>query len=103
LDTLPPEPEQESEELPEITPVADEKTFQVYQLADDKWLVEGVAIERAAQMTNWNYYEAAMRFQRILQAMGIAEALRTAGVREGDTVRIGEAELVWGYENAFGE
>ena len=58
-------------------------------------------IERAAQMTNWNYYEATMRFQRILKAMGIAEALREAGVKEGDNVRIGEAELIWGYTNAF--
>ena len=52
-------------------------------------------------MTNWNYYEATMRFQRILKAMGIAEALREAGVKEGDNVRIGEAELIWGYTNAF--
>jgi GTP-binding protein len=105
LDTLPPLPATElyADELPEITPVEDEKVFQIHQLADDKWLVEGVAIERAAQMTNWDYYEAAMRFQRILRAMGITEALRTAGVQDGHTVRIGDAELEWGYENAFGE
>jgi GTP-binding protein len=54
-------------------------------------------------MTNWGYYEAAMRFQRILQAMGIVDALREAGVVEGDTVYIDNLELVWGYENAFGE
>ena len=56
-----------------------------------------------AQMTNWDYYEAAMRFQRILRAMGIADALREDGIAEGDTVRIGAVELVWGYENAFDE
>lgn len=103
LEALPTEPEPRLETLPEITPQEDEKAFQVYRLADDKWYVEGIAIERAAQMTNWNYYESALRFQRILRAMGITEALRTAGVREGDTVRIGEVELEWGYENAFGE
>ncbi len=54
-------------------------------------------------MTNWDYYEAAMRFQRILRAMGITEALGTAGVVEGDRVQIGSLELVWGYDNAFGE
>ena len=51
--------------------------------------MEGVAIERAAQMTNWDYYEAALRFQRILRAMGISDALREEGVEEGDTVSIG--------------
>ena len=54
-------------------------------------------------MTNWDYYEAAMRFQRILKAMGIVEALREAGVEDGDTVQIVTLELVWGYDNAFGE
>jgi GTP-binding protein len=105
LDTLPTlaTPTPFADELPEITPGEDEKAFQIYQVADDKWLVEGVAIERAVQMTNWDYYEAGMRFQRILKAMGITEALRAAGVQDGHTVRIGDVELEWGYENAFGE
>jgi GTP-binding protein len=92
-----------AEELPEITPPPDEKAFQVYQVADHKWYVEGIAIERAAAMTNWDYYEAGLRFQRILKALGISEALRQAGIQDGDVVRIGETELVWGYDNAFDE
>ena len=91
------------EELPEITPDEDERIFHVEQIDDGEWLVEGVAIERAARMTNWDYYEAAMRFQRILKAMGIADALRDAGIAEGDTVQIAEVELIWGYDNAFDE
>ncbi len=100
LDALPPV-EAEEEPLPELTPEPDEKAFQVRQLAPDVWQVEGVAIERAAQMTNWDYYEAAMRFQRILAALGIRDALREAGINEGDTVRIGDVELIWGYDNAY--
>jgi GTP-binding protein len=95
--------EPEEEELPEITPDEDERIFHIEQIDDGEWLVEGVAIERAARMTNWEYYEAAMRFQRILRAMGIADALRDAGVAEGDTVQIAEAELIWGYDNALEE
>lgn len=103
LDALPLEEELVEELLPEITPEEDERAFQVYQLGEGVWYVEGIAIERAAQMTNWNYYEAAMRFQRILDAMGISAQLRAEGVHEGDAVRIGDVELVWGYENAYGE
>lgn len=95
--------EQPLDALPEIAPPPDTKSFHIYPLADHKWLVEGVEIEKAAHMTNWGYYEAAMRFQRILTAMGITDALRDAGAQEGDEVRIGNVELVWGYENAFGE
>lgn len=103
LDALPPEAEPAEEILPEITPSEDEKAFAIYRLDDHLWWVEGVAIERIAQMTKWDYYEAGMRFQRILQAMGIADALREAGIQDGHTVRIGDVELVWGYENAFEE
>jgi GTP-binding protein len=89
--------------LPVISPAPDERSFEIFQVADDKWYVEGVAIERAAAMTNWEYHEGGLRFQRILRALGIADALRAAGVQEGDIVRIGETELVWGYDNAFEE
>ncbi|MEZ4659918.1 MAG: GTPase ObgE [Caldilineaceae bacterium] len=103
LDALPLVEETMAEEMPEITPAEDERAFQITQLEENLWQVEGVAIERAAQMTNWDYYEAAMRFQRILDAMGISKALRNAGVADGDTIQIGDTELIWGYENAFGE
>jgi len=89
--------------LEEFTPEQDERTFQIHHPEPETWQVEGVAIQRIAQMTNWDYYEAGLRFQRILNAMGISEALRDAGVREGHMVIIGETELVWGFENAFGE
>lgn len=102
LDALP-APEAPRDELPTLTPPPDEKSFELFQVADHKWYVEGIAIERAAAMTNWDYYEAGMRFQRILKALGISEALREAGVQDGDTVRIGDVELVWGYDNAYGE
>jgi len=35
------------------------------------------------------------RFQRILRALGVDVALREAGVKEGDMVRIGAGELEW--------
>lgn len=105
LDALPPIEEPEDLELEQVVVDSsqDERAFQVFQLDDELWQVRGVAIERAAQMTNWDYYEAAMRFQRILVALGISAALAEAGVKEGDTVRIGSVELVWGYDNAFQE
>ncbi len=41
-------------------------------------------------MTNWDYYEAVRRFQRILESEGIAKALREAGAKQGDLVMVGE-------------
>ena len=34
------------------------------------WHVEGEAIKRFAAMTNWNYYEATLRFQKVLEYAG---------------------------------
>ena len=85
-----------TEEVDE-TPAVDEKAFTISSSASG-WHVRGIAIERAAQMTNWNQEESAARFQRILEAMGITMALREAGVAEGDTVFVGKVELQWGWE-----
>jgi GTP-binding protein len=41
--------------------------------------IRGEAIERFAQMTNWDYYEAVKRFQRVLEVSGINAALKEAG------------------------
>ena len=40
---------------------------------------QGAAIERFSQMTDWGYYEAARRFQRVLVAAGIDTALKARG------------------------
>lgn len=55
--------------------------------------VRGEAIERFTQMTDWSYYEATRRFQGVLDAAGITKALKAKGIKEGDTVVIGDMEF----------
>ncbi len=81
-------------ELPVLRPEEDEEPFTI-EWEDDGWRVRGVRVERLAAMTVWNLDEAVHRFQRVLDRMGVSEALEEAGVRPGDVVRIGEVELVW--------
>jgi len=71
-----------------------EKSFTI-ERRGEKWVVHGEGIERVALQTDWRYHEAVERFQRILEGWGISQALEEAGVAEGDTVYIGEIELVW--------
>jgi GTP-binding protein len=99
LQTLPvPEPVPAS---PLITPV-DEDAFTIEKVPEG-WVVKGKRIERAAAMTNWDYYEAILRFQRILDAMGISDALRKAGVKEGDMVFVGDVDLTWSEDYYYEE
>jgi GTP-binding protein len=59
------------------------------------WQIKGRAIERAAAMTYWEYDDSIRRFQRIMESMGIDQALREAGIKEGDNVIIGTHEFSW--------
>jgi GTP-binding protein len=57
--------------------------------------VRGRRIERLTNQTNFENEESAERFQRELVRTGIDGALRRAGIRPGDQVRIGATELEW--------
>ncbi|RVW55734.1 GTP-binding protein OBGC, chloroplastic [Vitis vinifera] len=44
----------------------------------------------------WNrYIESDRRFQHVLEACGVNKSLIKLGVKEGDTVIVGEMEMVW--------
>ena len=57
--------------------------------------MNGAAIERAAKMTYWEHDGSLRRFQKLLERLGVDEALRKLGVEEGDTVFVGDFELEW--------
>jgi GTP-binding protein len=94
IDALP-EPEPETETMPVYSLPEADVTFTVEQVGEGEYRVAGKRIERAAAMTYWDYDEAVLRFQRLLDTLGITQALRDAGVQEGDSVYIGEHELEW--------
>jgi GTP-binding protein len=62
---------------------------------DSAFRVRGKRIERLVAQTNFDNEESAERFQRELVRTGIDGALRKAGIRPGDSVRIGTSELEW--------
>jgi GTP-binding protein len=82
--------------LPIYRPQADERQFDVKREGANKWRIIGAAIERAAKMTYFEHAGSLRRFQRLMVKLGVDEALRKAGIQEGDTVSIGEDfELEW--------
>ena len=83
------------EEMPVYRPESDSTDFEIRREVDGVLRVSGVRIERAAQMTYWEYDDAVLRFQRIIESLGIRSALQRQGIREGDVVRIGTHELEW--------
>jgi GTP-binding protein len=88
-------PREETLEWP--IPLVDDRVFSV-EPEGQGWRVRGRKIERLISMTNFAQPEALRRIERVLQASGISNALRAAGVQEGDPVYIEKAELVWSDE-----
>ncbi len=82
--------------LPVYRPPEDARQFTITRVGASEWRISGAAIERAAKMTYWQHDESVRRFQRLMEKLGVDEALRQAGVQDGDTVYIGdEFELEW--------
>ncbi len=81
--------------MPVYKPKEDPREFAVERAGAHEWRVTGAAIERAAKMTYWEHDGSLRRFQKIMETLGVDEALRKAGIEEGDTVAIGDFELEW--------
>jgi GTPase len=81
--------------MPVYRPKEDPREFVVRREGANEWRISGAAIERAASMTYWQHDGSVRRFQKIMGALGVDQALRSAGVQEGDTVAIGDFELEW--------
>lgn len=82
-------------EIPTYGLEEDEVIFNIIQEEAGIYRVVGKRIERAAAMTHWDYDDAVLRFQNILETLGVSAALEAAGVKVGDTVYIGDYELEW--------
>ena len=81
--------------MPVYRPKEDPREFVIKREGANEWRIAGSAIERAAAMTHWEHDGSVRRFQKIMTTLGVDEALRKAGIEEGDTVAIGEFELEW--------
>lgn len=81
--------------IPVYKPKDEIQDYEILRLDGDKWRVAGVAIERTAKMTYFEHSGSLRRFQKLMEVLGIEDALRKAGVSNGDTVMIGEFELEW--------
>ena len=71
----------------------DDSAYSVYKVDKHMFVVEGGKIFRLANVTDGRNTEQLYRFQNILKSMGVFEALKAAGVQEGDVVKIGHLEF----------
>ena len=94
LKTLPKEDLVEISERKVYTLKEDEKAFDI-EIVDGEFIVTGPAIEKLMGRINIGDNESMAYFERNLNDLGINDALREKGVKEGDTVKFLEWEFEW--------
>lgn len=62
--------------------------FSISRDDDGAFVLSGNKIERLFKMTDFNHDEAVQRFSRQLRGMGVDDALRKRGAKDGDTIRL---------------
>lgn len=71
----------------------EEPTFEITRESDGTFVVKGEELEKLFKMTNFEREESIRRFARQMRGMGIDEALRQRGAKNGDIVKISEYEF----------
>ncbi len=71
----------------------EEPTFEITRESDGTFVIKGEELEKLFKMTNFEREESIRRFARQMRGMGIDEALRQRGAKNGDIVKISEYEF----------
>lgn len=72
----------------EFAETAEEPFTISYDDEYETWVLSGSQIEKLFKMTDTNHDQSMLRFARQLKGMGVDQALREAGAKDGDTVTI---------------
>jgi len=96
LDQIPAEPlveEVDAEERKVYRLEPEEEEAFTIRKENEIFVIESKRIEKLFKMTDFNHEESAQRFARILRKMGVDEALRKAGIENGNSVKIADYEF----------
>ena len=72
----------------------DEEEFTIKR-EDGMFIVDGPGVQKIMRRVNLEDNESMYYFQKCLEELGVNKALKKAGVKEGDTVKVVDWELEW--------
>ena len=91
LENLPPAEPLETEDFYEEAP--DNASFEVFRASDGSFVVEGGLIDMLARNVIISDHESYRYFQKVIDERGVIKALRQAGIKDGDLVRMKDIEF----------
>ncbi len=71
----------------------DDSSYCVYKIDKNTYSVEGGKLIRLANVTDTRNIDQLYRFQNILASMNVYSALKEAGIKDGDVVKIGHIQF----------
>ncbi|EHQ91778.1 GTPase ObgE [Desulfosporosinus youngiae] len=77
-----------------VTKAETGKRFEIRK-EEGLFIIEGAEIEKHVKMTFFDQEDSIYRFQNILKVMGVDDALREEGIKEGDQVEIAGVRFDW--------
>ncbi|KGP73896.1 GTPase ObgE [Pontibacillus yanchengensis] len=95
LETIPKEetPIEEKDERVLYKYKEEEQPFTITRESDGAFVLKGDKIEKLFKMTDFSRDETINRFSRQLRGMGVDDALRERGAKDGDTIRLLDYEF----------
>ncbi len=94
LKTLPKEDVVEVVGGKKVYTLEDEIPFTITR-EDGMWIVDGPGVQKIMRRVNLEDNESMYYFQKCLDELGVNKALKEAGVKQGDTVKVVDWELEW--------
>lgn len=94
VDELPPPQRIEKDEDFELEEKADQK-FTISRLDDGSFFVDGGLVDFLIQNVTISSNDSFAFFQKVLKDRGVISELKKRGMKEGDTVVIGDIEFEW--------
>lgn len=76
-------------------PSSSQHSFTSVQREGDLFIVRGTEIENAVKRADLRSEEGVNYFQKVIKGLGVEDELKKKGIKEGDTVRIGEHEFTY--------
>lgn len=71
----------------------DDSAYSIYRIDKNTYSVEGGKLIRLANVTDTRNIDQLYRFQNIMASMDVYKALKEAGIKDGDVVKIGHIQF----------
>lgn len=81
-------------EVPVLRPIPKRQGVGIF-IENDVFVVDAPGVERIAERIDYEDWMARMQLYRHMQKTGVVRALEGAGIKQGDTVRLGTVEWEW--------